>query len=234
MATPVKKAENMKKHLTIAEREKREQAEQELERRFVRLIAPKRVKEDPAANAYWKSTIARMKGLTLLDNVDTDLLASYCLARAREDALRDDYEQLREKTEKTIDRTLKRVLEGYYEDNEYPAKVIRALVTDEMTLLKTLQAQERLVDRLPEGTWPHAERPPEAGQAARHRASSDGGRMNCMADWAAGAKTMYSPEELRTLAEEHPVTEYARRVVSGAFSGAGVQMGDPCLHAPSR
>ena len=145
MATPVKKAENMKKHMTIAEREKREQAEQELERRFVRLIAPKRVKEDSAANAYWKSTIARMKGLTLLDNVDTDLLASYCLARAREDALRDDYEQLREKTEKTIDRTLKRVLEGYNEDNEYPAKVIRALVTDEMTLLKTLQAQERLV-----------------------------------------------------------------------------------------
>ena len=44
MATPVKKAENMKKHMTIAEREKREQAEQELERRFVRLIAPKRVK----------------------------------------------------------------------------------------------------------------------------------------------------------------------------------------------
>lgn len=145
MATPVKKAENMKKHMTIAEREKREQAEQELERRFVRLIAPKRVKEKPDAYAYWKSTIARMKGLTLLDNVDTDLLASYCLARAREDALRDDYEQLREKTEKTIDRTLKRVLEGYYEDNEYPAKVIRALVTDEMTLLKTLQAQERLV-----------------------------------------------------------------------------------------
>ena len=54
MATPVKKAENMKKHMTIAEREKREQAEQELERRFVRLIAPKRVKEDPAASAYWK------------------------------------------------------------------------------------------------------------------------------------------------------------------------------------
>ena len=30
---------------------------------------------------------------------------------------------------------------------------------------------------------------------------------------------MYSPEELRALAEEHPVTEYARRVVSGAFPG---------------
>ena len=132
MATPVKKAENMKKHMTIAEREKREQAEQELERRFVRLIAPKRVKEDSAANAYWKSTIARMKGLTLLDNVDTDLLASYCLARAREDALRDD-------------------------------------------AAKDVAGPRAFGDRLPEGTWPHAERPPEAGQAARHRASSDGG-----------------------------------------------------------
>ena len=145
MATPVKKTENMKKHLTIAEREKRRQAEQELERRFVRLVAPPRVKEDPAAYACWKSTISRMKGLTLLGNVDIDMLASYCLARSREDALRADYEKLRATTEKSITKTLQRALEGFYEDNEYPAKVIRALVTDEMTLLKTLQAQARLV-----------------------------------------------------------------------------------------
>lgn len=145
MPTPTKKIENTSKHWTKEERERRENAEQELERRFVRLTEPKRVREMPEAHEYWKSTIKRMKGLTLLDNVDIDLLAGYCLASAQADALREEYRSTRAITDKTIHKTLEKVLNHEYADDEYPARVIRALVADELAILRSMQGQERLV-----------------------------------------------------------------------------------------
>lgn len=145
MPTPVKKIENTSKHWTKEERERREQAEQEMERRFVRLTEPKRVKEMPEAHEYWKNTIKRMKGITMLDNVDTDLLAGYCLAAAQADALRKEYRETRGITEKTIGKTIEKALNHEYESDEYPARVIRALVADELAILRSMQGQERLV-----------------------------------------------------------------------------------------
>ena len=145
MPTPVKKIENTSKHWTKEERERREQAEQDLERRFVRLTEPKRVKEMPEAHEYWKNTIKRMKGITMLDNVDTDLLAGYCLAAAQADALRKEYRETRSITERTIQKTIEKALNHEYESDEYPARVIRALVADELAILRSMQGQERLV-----------------------------------------------------------------------------------------
>lgn len=145
MPTPTKKIENTTKHWTKEERERREMAEQEMERKFVRLTEPRRVKEIPAAHEYWKNTIKRMKGLTMLDNVDSDLLAGYCLASAQADALRMEYREARNTTEKTIGKTLEKVLNHEYADHEYPARVIRALVANELAILRSMQGEERLV-----------------------------------------------------------------------------------------
>lgn len=145
MPTPTKKIENTTKHWTKEERERREMAEQELERKFVRLTEPRRVKEIPAAHEYWKNTIKRMKGLTMLDNVDSDLLAGYCLASAQADALRMEYREARNTTERTIGKTLEKVMNHEYADDEYPARVIRALMANELALLRSMQGEERLV-----------------------------------------------------------------------------------------
>lgn len=144
MATPVKALENTSKHWTNEEKESREQAEKAFERKFVRLVAPQRVTADGVAHRYWKNTLDRMKGITLLDNVDIDMLASYCLAKSLEDKLRADYEAARGRSGRTIERTLDKVLAGDYEDEGYPARVIRACLSNELELLKAIQAQERV------------------------------------------------------------------------------------------
>lgn len=145
MATPVKKTDLTTKHWTNEERAKREAAEKAMERKFVRMIAPARVTADPVAHRYWKNTIDRMKGITLLDNVDTDMLASYCLAQATEDFLRAEYDAMRGRSNETIERTIEKVLNFEYTDEAYPAKVIRSLLSNELTQLYALQAQERVV-----------------------------------------------------------------------------------------
>ena len=145
MPTPSKRLENTTKHWTNAEKERREQAEQAMQRETVRLIEPKRVKADAVAHGYWKITVKRMKGLELLDDVDIDMLAGYCIACAQVEALRAEYQQMRSTTMDTIQKTLQKVLEGFYTDDEYPARVIRACVGDELAILKAVQGQERLV-----------------------------------------------------------------------------------------
>lgn len=145
MPTPSKKMENTTKHWTKAEKERREKAEQGLRRDNVRLTMPKRVKEDAVAAGYWKVTLKRMKGLELLDDVDTDLLAGYCVAYAQVEALRKEYYEIREKTDSTIARTLEKVISQEYADEDYPVRVLRACVSNELAVLKALQGQERLV-----------------------------------------------------------------------------------------
>lgn len=145
MPANVKKTENTTKHWTQAELERRKEAEQAMERQFVRLTEPKRVKDDAEAHDYWKSTIKRMKGITLLDNVDIDLLAGYCLAAAEADRLRSDYREMQNHTKETLHKTLEKVLNHEYVDNEYPARVIRACVADEIAILRAMQGQERLM-----------------------------------------------------------------------------------------
>ena len=86
-----------------------------------------------------------MKGLELLDDVDIDMLAGYCIACAQVEALRAEYQEMRETTMTTIKKTLDKAIEGEYIDQDYPARVIRACLSDELAILKSIQGQERLV-----------------------------------------------------------------------------------------
>jgi P27 family predicted phage terminase small subunit len=81
MPTLPKTTENMRKHLTRAERESRAAAEAD-QRRPVRVILrmPEWLSEDAAA--IWKATRRKLAGIDLLDNTDSDLLAVYCEAYA--------------------------------------------------------------------------------------------------------------------------------------------------------
>ena len=84
--------ENMAKNLTDAERAAREQAEQEVipQREVLGLDKekpPKSLASDTVAKRYWETTLQRMEGLSILDDLDTDTLAVYCSTLSRRDAL---------------------------------------------------------------------------------------------------------------------------------------------------
>lgn len=82
MPTPVKTSENIKKHLTNAERDARRQAEGELTRhKRPQLRCPKWLDVD--ARKIYEETKRRLKGLQLLDNADVELLGIYCDAVAK-------------------------------------------------------------------------------------------------------------------------------------------------------
>lgn len=83
MPKPTVSIDNMNKHLTAAEKLARQNAEQELKRSVVKLRKPDYVKDDELADAFWKKTIKLMKDVTLLDDLDSDMLAAYCMISAR-------------------------------------------------------------------------------------------------------------------------------------------------------
>jgi len=72
----------MKKHLTIAEKEARQVAEGELQRKKrPQIRCPKWLGQD--ARQIFEETKKRLKGLELLDNADVELLGIYCDAVAK-------------------------------------------------------------------------------------------------------------------------------------------------------
>lgn len=79
--------ENSRKHRTKAEKEARAIAEKAVSRQTVRLNPPKYLKDDEVALDYWKKTVKRMRGISLLDDVDTEMLAIYCQLLSRRDYL---------------------------------------------------------------------------------------------------------------------------------------------------
>jgi P27 family predicted phage terminase small subunit len=82
MPTPPKTFENMKKHLTNAERDARQKAEGELKRaKRPQLRCPKWLDQD--AREIFEATKKRLRGLQLLDNADVELLGIYCDAVAK-------------------------------------------------------------------------------------------------------------------------------------------------------
>ncbi|BAK99195.1 hypothetical protein OBV_19970 [Oscillibacter valericigenes Sjm18-20] len=88
MPTPPKTKANMSKHLTDAEQEARREAEAAtLPDRGgkVRLKKPAFVARNKPANAYWNQIIKRMDGLSILDDLDSEMLAGYCSMLARRD-----------------------------------------------------------------------------------------------------------------------------------------------------
>ena len=79
--------ENSRRHRTNAEKAARAVAEKSVERETVRLTPPKYLREDDLAMDYWKKTVKRMRGISLLDDVDTEMLAIYCQMLSRRDRL---------------------------------------------------------------------------------------------------------------------------------------------------
>lgn len=82
MPTPPKTLENMKKHLTNAERAARQAAEGEVTRKNrSQLRCPKWLDED--ARGIFQETKKRLKGLELLDSADAEMLGMYSDAVAK-------------------------------------------------------------------------------------------------------------------------------------------------------
>ncbi|MEE0776528.1 MAG: P27 family phage terminase small subunit [Bacillota bacterium] len=87
MATNVVAFENTRKHFTKAEKQARETAEKDLTRKVVKLKKPVYLKENKEAAKYWNQIIKQMDEITLLDNLDSDILGRYCVMAARLDTL---------------------------------------------------------------------------------------------------------------------------------------------------
>lgn len=86
MPTGAKLAENMAKNLTRAEQEARAEAEQAVipdRGGHVDLKPPKLMTGHPVAGRFWRAVLSRMEGLCILDDLDSDTLAVYCLMMER-------------------------------------------------------------------------------------------------------------------------------------------------------
>ncbi len=87
MPSAVKHSDNMVRHMTQAEKDARRQAEAEVmpQRQKIKLKKPPIVSKDKRASAYWNQILRRMEGLSLLDDLDSEMLAGYCSMLARRD-----------------------------------------------------------------------------------------------------------------------------------------------------
>lgn len=86
MPTPPKAVDNMTKNLTEEERALRAQAEEGIlpvRERNVNLEKPAIMTRNAAAGRYWRKVLARMNGLAILDDLDSDTLGVYCMMLAR-------------------------------------------------------------------------------------------------------------------------------------------------------
>lgn len=88
MPTNVKNLENQTGHRTKAELAARAAAEaQFLPQRKPKLKPPQTVKDSREAMAYWRGILKRMDGLGILDDLDAEVLGTYCEALVRKDEL---------------------------------------------------------------------------------------------------------------------------------------------------
>ena len=86
MPTAPKASDNMSKHLTQEELERRQSAESNTlpdRGRSANLERPAIMAKNAAAGRYWKKVLARMEGLVILDDLDSDTLGVYCVMMAR-------------------------------------------------------------------------------------------------------------------------------------------------------
>ena len=86
MPTAPKASENMTKHMTRDEQANRLAAETGVvpdRGGTVNLQKPAIMTINAAAGRYWKNVLARMEGLVILDDLDSDTLGVYCVMMAR-------------------------------------------------------------------------------------------------------------------------------------------------------
>lgn len=79
--------DNTRKHITLVERSSREEAEASVTPTEHLSDAPKSLRRHKAALKHWNEIVAAAEGLSLLSPLDADMLACYCRALARADAL---------------------------------------------------------------------------------------------------------------------------------------------------
>ena len=101
MPKPAKTLDNMAKHLTKAEQNIRAEAETSTlpDRSRVNLKPPAYVRNDKTAAKYWRGILKRMEGISLLDDLDTEILAVYCSMLSRRDATQALFSSLLQQSE---------------------------------------------------------------------------------------------------------------------------------------
>ena len=86
--TAVKNLDSMTKHLTKSERTARQAAEDSVQPgSAISSSPPKSLAGDRNAQKAWRTIVRRMSGLDILEKLDTEVLAIYCSALSRRDAL---------------------------------------------------------------------------------------------------------------------------------------------------
>ena len=130
MATRPKTVDSMDKHLTVAEKAARDQAEEDVGvGRAEILVMPASVKKDHGAKKYWDEILARMDGLMILDSLDAEVLGVYCVMLSRRDL-----------TNATLTRLLKRAAKKDTADEDR-----LELLAKIESLSSKIQGQERTI-----------------------------------------------------------------------------------------
>lgn len=127
MPEPVKLVENLTGHWTKAQISAKRSAQIDIVRRKVNLKVPQSIKDNESAVKYWRDTMKRMRGISLLDDLDTDILAAYCRMSADRDDMTAAY-----KSALCMD------------DGSDPVMRM-SIMSSASDLYKTIQSQDRLI-----------------------------------------------------------------------------------------
>lgn len=88
----VKRVESTKKHLTNAEKERREEGEKAFVREGeVLMQLPEYLNEDPEGQRVWCQVLADAEAFGIFDNLDAETLGTYCSVTSRIITLRKKY-----------------------------------------------------------------------------------------------------------------------------------------------
>lgn len=132
MPTPPKALDNMAKKLSQAERQARAEAERDLmpDRSDIKLVPPSYIaRGDNKALKYWNSILERMEGISLLDDLDAEVLGVYCSMLSRRDATQAMYKRLLKESKA----------------KDLSPETLASIMGKLDSMLKQLQSQERTI-----------------------------------------------------------------------------------------
>lgn len=143
MPTAPKTLAQMEKNLTDREIAVRAEAEEQTlpQREQLSLEAPPLMRADAKAKKYWVTILARMEGVQILDDLDSDVLGVYCVMLSRYDRTVADIRSARS----TLTKATKKGNEASPEDVEEALGTVAALEKQLQKLESTiLQYAEKL------------------------------------------------------------------------------------------